>query len=105
MHPQLDMLHEIVGILGWPALLAGLVWVIRVYDRGTRQVKDISADAAETKRMALETLGSLHEIKTNHLVHLQAGITQVATSNDRAVEVLQDISTGIRVLVDRTPRA
>ena len=69
-----------------------------------QQARDIQNDTSETRRMMLQTLGGVTEIKTNHLAHLQDGIEKVAQSNVEAVEVLRDIKTGIAVLTDRFPR-
>jgi hypothetical protein len=104
LHPHLDLFDQLIRMFGWPALLGILVWAIRTYDKGARELKDIRETANETKRMVLETHGGLVEIKTNHFVHLQDGITRLADSNDKAVEVLHDIKTGIGILSDRFPR-
>jgi hypothetical protein len=96
-HPNLEAVDEVVRIVGWPATVSALVWAVRKWDAASLQWKSV--------RMSTdETLKGLQEIKTNHLAHLQTGIEQVAKSNDAAVAVLQDISTGISVLVDRTKR-
>lgn len=105
MHPHIDLADSIVRIFGIPGILAGLVWLVRTYDKGARELRDVHADVAETRRMALETHGGIAEIKNNHLAHLQTGIESVAKSNDEAVTVLHDIKTGISVLTDRFPRA
>jgi hypothetical protein len=105
MHPHIDLADSIVRIFGIPGILAGLIWLVRTYDKGAHQMKEIHADTVETRRMTLETLGGVNTIQTNHLVHLQDGITRLAGSNDEAVTVLHDIKAGIGILVDRTPRA
>lgn len=105
LHPHLDLTEQLVHIFGIPGILAGLIWLVRTYDRGSRQMKDIQADTAETRRMSLETLGGITTIQTNHLTHLQDGITRLADSNDAAVTVLHDIKSGIAILNDRLPRA
>jgi predicted chitinase len=98
MHPHLDLLDEIVRTLGWPALLGALVWAIRKYDAGSRQLSEISADAKAAHE-------GVAEMKANHLVHLQEGMVRLADSNDTAVEVLREINSGIDILKDRFPRA
>ena len=104
VYPQLEFLDEIVRLLGWPALLAGLVWVIRKWDKGQREFKDIAENTKIAVQGVSEVKSQVAVIQNNHLAHLQAGITQVAASNDKAVDLLQNISSDIRVLVDRTPR-
>lgn len=105
MHPHLDLTEQIVHIFGIPGILAGLIWLVRTYDKGARQLHEIREDTTETRRMAMETQGGINTIQTNHLVHLQDGIGRLADSNDAAVVVLHEIKTGIAVLSDRLPRA
>ena len=101
MHPHLDLLEQLVHIFGIPGILAGLIWLVRTYDKGVHQARELSKDASETRRMVLETLGGVTEIKTNHLIHVQEGLERLAGSNDKAVEVLQEIRSDMKVLVDR----
>ena len=97
MHPNLDLFDELVRVAGWPALIGALVWAIRKYDAGSRQLGEISADAKAAHDGVLE-------MKSNHLVHLQEGMVRLADSNDTAVEVLREINSGIDILKDRFPR-
>lgn len=103
-HPDISLVEQIVHIFGIPSIIAALVWLVRTYDKGVREVKEVREDAAETKRIVMETHGGVQEIKTNHLAHLQDGISQLAASNDKAVDILQNIDKGITVLVDRDRR-
>lgn len=104
MHPQLELIDQLIRIFGWPTLLGVLVWVVRKWDTGQRELKELG----ENTKLAVETVtivkGEVETIKNNHLAHLQDGITQVAASNDKAVVVLQNIDAGIKILIDRTPR-
>ena len=95
-HPYLDEVDEWIRVLGWPTLVGIGVWAIRAWDKHQRQMNSIYTNTKDTK-------AELDLIQTNHLVHLQSGIEAVAKSNDKAVDILQNISTGIAVLVDRTP--
>ena len=103
MHPRLDLVDQIIRILGWPTLLGGLGWAIRKWDDGQRDFKVMG----ENTRIAVAKIATVETevlaIKNNHLAHLQEGI--VALSASKAVEILQTISKDIAVLVDRTPRA
>lgn len=105
MHPQLDLADEILRILGWPTLLGVLVWAIRTWDQGQQQFKEIDTNTKTAVQSVTQVKEQVERIETNHLKHLQEGIIQVAMSNDKAVTVLQDINTGIKILVDRQPRA
>lgn len=91
VHPQLDAVDSVVRILGWPTLLGVLAWAIRTYDKGTRELKDLTANTAETRRMVMETHGAVTEIKTNHLTHLAEEIqsqTPILVSMDKTLAVI-----------------
>lgn len=105
MHPQLDTVDQIIRILGWPTLLCVLVWLIRTWDKGQRQVAEIDANTKTTIAAVSVVKDVVDKMTSNHLAHLQLGIEQVAKSNDQAVEILRKIDTGISVLTDRFPRA
>lgn len=105
MHPHLDLFDEIVRILGWPTLLGVLVWAIRTWDKGQRQFQEISENTKTAVVGVEQVKMQVTTMQTNHLAHLQDGITRLANSNDAAVEVLGEIKTGIAVLTDRFPRA
>lgn len=104
MHPHLDLFDEIVRILGWPTLLGVLVWAIRTWDKGQRQFAEIGENTKTAVAGVAQVKAQVDTIQTNHLAHLQDGITRLADSNDKAVEVLHDIKTGIGILSDRFPR-
>lgn len=90
-HPQLDLADKVVRTLGWPALLGVIVWAIRTYDKSVAQFKIMNEDTTETRRMVLETLGGITEIKTNHLSHLQDEVqkqTPLLTSMDKSLAVI-----------------
>lgn len=105
MAPQLEFVDQIIRMISWPTLLAVLVWVIRKWDAGQRDFKELrdNTTLAVVKVSTVES--EVLAIKNNHLAHLQEGITQVAKSNDQAVAVLQNIDTNIKILSDRFPRA
>lgn len=91
MHPHIDLADSIVRIFGIPGILAGLVWLVRTYDKGARELKDIREDTTETRRMAMETHGGVAEIKNNHLVHLEDEIknqTPLLISMDKSLAVI-----------------
>jgi hypothetical protein len=101
---NLDLIDELVRLLGWPAILAALVWVIRIYDAGQREFKEIGKNTEIAIKGVAEVKAAVDTIQTNHLAHLQQGITRLAESNDTAVIVLQNIDKGIGILTDRLPR-
>lgn len=103
-HPQLEFVKGIVSVLGWPALLGILVWLIRTWDKGQQQIHAIDAKTTITVQSVADVKAQVDVMKDNHLAHLQEGIAQVAASNDKAVEVLHKIDAGIQILVDRHTR-
>ena len=91
LHPHLDLMDQVVRIFGWPALLGALVWVIRMWNKAAQTVTAVQADTIETRRMMLETLGGVSEIKENHLAHLAEEVqkqTPLLTSMDKTLEVI-----------------
>ena len=77
MNPQLDLLDEIVRILGWPAVVTTLVWVVRKWDAGQQAVKDLTDNTALAVQKVSKVDEELTLIKSNHLQHLQSGIDQL----------------------------
>jgi len=89
MHPQLDLLDEIVRVFGWPALLGAFVWAVRKYDAGQHDFKEMKEDTTETRRMVMETHGGVHamaeEVKgqTPILVSMDKNLAVMATRLER----------------------
>ena len=105
MHPQLDVVDEIVRVVSWPTLIAGLGWVLKKWESGQREFREM----AENTKLAVAKVSivdaKVDEIQNNHLAHLQTGIEAIAESNDKAVTVLNSIDKGIAILTDRADRA
>jgi hypothetical protein len=105
MHPHIDFLDQIIRLLGWPALIGMGVWIIRKYDAGQQDFKALSAHTKIAAETVMCVKSELDTLKSNHLAHLAEGINALSVSNDKAVDVLQEINGGIKLLIDRTPRA
>jgi len=105
LHPQLDLVEEVIRMIGWPSLAAAFVWTIRKYDAGQRKFEEIGKNTEIAVKGVAEVKTAVDTIQNNHLHHLQEGITRLAESNDAAVAVLQSIDKGITVLQDRLPRS
>lgn len=103
-HPQLNYLDELVRIIGWPTLICTVIWVVQKWDKGQREAKEISENAKAAADGVALVKTQMDTIITNHIVHLQTDIERLGTSNEKQVEVLQQINTSIKILVDRTPR-
>ena len=65
MHPHIDLADSIVRIFGIPGILAGLIWLVRTYDKGAHQMKEIRADTVETRMLACTSCHGLHGQGTN----------------------------------------
>lgn len=105
MHPHLDLFDEIVRVCGWPTLLGAFVWAVRKWDASQIAFKEIGENTKTAVAGVEEVKSQVTTMQTNHLAHLQDGISRLADSNDAAVVVLHEIKTGIAVLSDRLPRA
>jgi len=104
MHPHLDLLDEIIRVVGWPTLFGALVWIVRKWDKGQREFREMSENTKIAVAGVKQVQEQVDTITVNHLAHLQTGISQVAASNDKAVEILESIDKGVAVLVDRDRR-
>ena len=105
MHPQLELLEQIIRMIGWPSLIGAVIWMIRKWDASQREFRDMCLNTKTTVQGIAEVAADVENLKSNHIAHLQQGIDRVASSNDKAVDVLQNIDSGIKLLIDRTPRA
>ena len=105
--PQIpiDTFDKVVRICGWPTLICILVWAVRKWDADHRVFSEIHENTKKAVEKVAVVEQEVETLKSNHLAHLQIGMDRLATSNDKAVEVLQEISTGITVLVDRGARS
>lgn len=104
MHPRLDLFDEIVRALGWPTLLGTIVWIVRKWDKGQEEFKKMGENTKEAVRLVTAVKAQTEVIETNHLQHLQEGITRLAGSNDKAVEILLAMDKSLAIMADRSPR-
>jgi hypothetical protein len=103
-HPQLDLIDELIRIVGWPTLIGAFLWASRQWYSGQQEVKEMAENTKRAVSGVAEVKNQVDLITNNHLSHLQDGILRLADSNDKAVVVLQDIKTGIAILADRDKR-
>ena len=103
--PTVETIHSIVEIFGWPALLTGFVWLVRTFDKGQRELRDIHDGTKLAVTTVAEVKNAVDTMQTNHLAHLQDGIESLAKSNDKAVELLVSVDRNIAILADRSTRA
>jgi hypothetical protein len=97
LHPHLDIVEQISRILSWPTAVGIIAWVVRNWYKGQSRFKEIDENTKTT-------VAAVARIEGNHLQHMQSELTTIAVSNEKAVEVLHEISTGIKILVDRGSR-
>jgi len=102
----------ICGVIGTVGAAAGICiglikWMNSTYKRGTQlvdeisKIQNISIQSKETARVVADTKLAVDLIQTNHLAHLEQGITDVARTNTEMVDLLRDVRDGIIKLVDR----
>jgi hypothetical protein len=101
--PTLDLADKIIRLLGWPAVFGGIVWLIRTYDRGVAQLRNINEDTKEARRLSMETHGAVNTMQSNHLTHIAEDIKAVNNVQSKQLEALNSIDRGIGILVDRKP--
>jgi hypothetical protein len=99
-----DIIAKYAPLVGW-ATLIGLVWRFRgIIDDQLLVWKGIDSQTKE----ALTTVANVKEkvdvLQNTHLRNIQTGLETLGNSNEKAVEVLQDIKNGIGILVDRGTR-
>jgi hypothetical protein len=99
----MDVADEIVRVVGWPTLLGMVAWVVRKWDKGEHDFKELR----ENTKKAVEGVSAVQvqvtKLETNHLAHLQEGIGKLVESNEQSATTLHAIEIGITQLVERTP--
>ena len=103
--PTLDVLVKITHIVGLPAIVGSIVWLVRAYDGASRSNKEISKGVQETQRLTMEVHGAMATVRDNHLAHMAENINKLSDVQERTVEILQGVNTSLGILVDRTPRS
>lgn len=104
INPTLEAVDSIVRIFGIPAIVGALVWVVRVYDRGTETVKEIHADTKANLATTTAVQTAVDLLATNHMKHMGDDIKSLSVQGDKQIEALQSIDSGIKLLVDRGTR-
>jgi hypothetical protein len=102
--PTLDVAVKITHVIGLPAIVGAIVWLVRAYDSASRSNKEIAKGVQETQRIAMEVQGTMTTVRDNHLAHMAENINKLSDVQEKTVEVLQGVNTSLGILVDRTPR-
>jgi hypothetical protein len=103
--PAVEAVHSVVEILGWPTLLATIVWVVRKWDKLTGELRSIDKRTQDNLVTTTVVKAAVETIRDNHLAHVEQGVKDLASSHDKTIEVLGSIDKNIALLVDRFPRA
>lgn len=99
-----DAIAKYAPLIGWSALVT-IVWRISAkYRDQTNTWQEIDKQSKIAAEATLLVSRKVDVLQDNHMKRLQEGLDRLSDSNDRAVVVLQDISSGIKVLVDRGQR-
>ena len=80
------------------------VAVLPIISKKLDKIADINIKTDETAHLVAETKAAVDVIQTNHLVHLNQGIQDVAEASEEHTKILASIDKNIALLVDRTPR-
>jgi hypothetical protein len=113
VHSNFHVLIWVCGIIGTVGVAIGTCigivrWMGAVYHKAVEVVGNIGKIQAltvrsdETAQVVAATKMAVDLIQTNHLAHLESGITDVAKTNAQLVALSTDIRDGIIKLVDRT---
>jgi hypothetical protein len=110
--PTIDTLDKLIRMLGWPLLIGIIVRLVRSYDKGTQQLKDIGDKAAISALNTATALVQIDQIKDNHLSHLAQDLVDQKNKQEKTIEVidnqtkiLMSIDKGIAILADRSGRS
>jgi hypothetical protein len=95
--PHLDIAYKVIHIVGIPALVAGLIWVVRTFDASQRQWKDIDMNAKAAATTSAQVQLNVETMKNNHMAHME-----VELKDQTALLVSMD--KNISIIADRTPR-
>lgn len=101
MKEAIDFAYEVVHVITLPVLVGMGAWTIRTWDRKEQRDEEIHKTTMLTLQAVSGVDAKVEKIQTNHLEHLQEGITRMADTSDKMVDSLHSIDTGIQVLVDR----
>ena len=96
--PHLDIAYKLIHIVGIPALVAALIWVVRTFDASQRQLKDIDVNSKAAFNTATTIQGQVAILKDNHMAHMGLELQD-------QTKLLINMDKNIGLLVDRTPRS
>lgn len=102
--PHLDAVDKTVRIIGYPAIVGTIIWLVRTFEKGSAKVETI----ADTTKATLDVVTTT---QNNHLAHIANDLASQKEKQDSTIEVLdkqtevlRSIDKNISVLVDRSSR-
>jgi hypothetical protein len=95
--PHLDVFEKLVRIIGWPALVGAVIWLVRTFDASNRKLTDIDKNSKSAFDTVVTVQAQVTTLETNHMKHMQDEL-------EKQTEILGNVDRGIGILVDRTPR-
>jgi hypothetical protein len=106
-HPatdEINIVYQVIHIFGLPAILAALVWGIRVWDRGNASIREIHESTKANLAATTEVQTAVGILTTNHIAHVNDELKNLGTQGDKQIDALHSIDSGIKLLVDRGTR-
>lgn len=110
---KLIWICSIIGALGGGAgvFIGALKWTGAVWTKicaavtHLSMIQEVAVKSDETQKQIADMKSVVDLIQTNHLNHLQSGITMLTEQGEKQIELLGTIDKGIGILVDRGNRA
>ena len=91
--PHLDVIEKLSHVIGIPAIVGAIVWLVRTYDASVRQLKDIHEGTEKAIKTTAEVKASVDTIQNNHMAHLSADLkeqTALLTNMDKSLAIIAD---------------
>jgi hypothetical protein len=95
--PHLDIVEKLTHIIGIPAIVAGIVWLVRTFDASQRQWKDIDSNSKAAFDTASVIKSQVDVLQNNHMAHME-------TELKNQTQLLTSVDKNIAIIADRTPR-
>lgn len=92
----IDVVEKLIHIFGIPGIVAAIVWLIRQYDATQRAFTALHENTKLTVATVAEVKASVDTMQTNHLKHLEDGITALGQQCTRQVELLVIIADRLK---------
>jgi hypothetical protein len=102
--PLLDHVDKWVRVVGYPALLATAIWLVRKWDGGKALIQAIGDDAKTAATKASEACTEVAVIKSNHFAHLQTSMETLALQGTEQIKLLGSMDKTLAVMGTKLDR-